>query len=260
VDDLLVSEADGVATVTLNRPERLNAFSDPMVFGLIDLLGDLGARADVGAIVITGAGRAFCAGGDVKAMAAAGPIDVEARIAALKRKHVLIARLRSIPKVVVAAVNGVAAGAGLALALACDFRVASRSARLGATYAKVGLPGDYGISFLLPQAAGRAIAQDLLFTGRIVEAEEALALGLVTSVVAADDLSRGVTELAGGFARGPRLAYGAIKQNLYAADQPTMQAALDREAHAVIEAMLSADHREAAAAFAEKRQPLFQGR
>jgi len=258
MQDLLLDESNGIATVTLNRPDRLNALSDPMIFGLIELLDRLGPRADIGAIVLTGAGRAFCAGGDVKAMAATVEIDVEARVAALKRKHAVIERLRSTPKVVVAAINGAAVGAGLALALACDFRIAASSARHGATYAKVGLPGDYGISFLLSQVVGRPTAQQLLFTGRIVEADEALRLGLVTAL--AESPLAAAIAFAAEFASGPRLAYGMMKRVLFESDRAALSAALDVEARSLIEAMLTADHREAAAAFAEKRQPVFHGR
>ncbi|HEY0917615.1 enoyl-CoA hydratase-related protein [Devosia sp.] len=260
MQDLLWTTGNGVATVTLNRPERLNAFSDSMVFGLIELLGEFERRDDTGVIVITGAGRGFCAGGDVKGMAETAVVDVDARVAALQRKHGLIRRIRSAPQVVVAAINGVAAGAGLALALACDVRIASRTARLGATYARVGLPGDYGISYLLPQAVGRPMAQQLLLSGRMVEAEEALGLGLVTTLFASEDFSAGVAEFAEGIARGPRLAYAAMKRNLCAGEQGALDAVLDCEARNLVAALLTADHREAALAFTEKRQPVFRGR
>ncbi len=260
VEDLLCVVDAGVATLTLNRPDRLNALSDPMLFGLIDRLIELGERADIGAIVLTGAGRGFCAGGDVKAMAAAGEVDFDARVAALKRKHAVITTLRSVPKIVVAMINGPAVGAGLALALACDFRIASTTAKLGATYAPVGLSGDYGISFTLAQILGRSRAQDLLFSGRVIGAEEALALGLVNQAVPADELAATTHAFVRGFVEGPRLAYGLMKQAFDAADADQLQRVLDVEAENLIRSILTADHREAAKAFTEKRKPVFEGR
>jgi 2-(1,2-epoxy-1,2-dihydrophenyl)acetyl-CoA isomerase len=260
VDDLLCTVDADVATLTLNRPDRLNALSDPMIFGLIDHLIDLGERADIGAIVLTGAGRGFCAGGDVKTMAAAGEVDFDARVAALKRKHAVITILRSIPKIVVAMINGPAVGAGLALALACDFRIASTTARLGATYASVGLSGDYGISFSLAQLVGLARAQDLLFTGRVMDAGEALQLGLVNQVVPLEDLASTTETFVRGFVEGPRLAYGRMKQAFAASDADQLQQALDIEAENLIRSILTSDHREAAEAFTQKRKPVFQGR
>ncbi|HTM76424.1 MAG TPA: enoyl-CoA hydratase-related protein, partial [Devosia sp.] len=162
-------------------------------------------------------------------------------------------------KIVVAMINGPAAGAGLALALACDVRIASTTAKLGATYAAVGLSGDYGITFTLSQIVGRPRAQSLLFSSRMLTAEAALHLGLVDEAVPPDDLAGATATLVRGFVEGPRVAYGLMKQALAAADADQLRRILDIEAENLIRAILTADHREAAKAFTEKRKPIFLG-
>src|SRR5690349_7029305 len=194
--DLLEKIEDGVATLTLNRPDRLNALSPAMVLGLREALERLATDHAVGAIVLTGAGRGFCAGGDVKAMEGAGPQTIEDRTGWWRRAHQVPLLLRSIPKVVIAAINGPVAGAGLGLALACDLRVAAASARFGTAFARIGYSGDYGGSWSLTRLVGTAKARELYFTADIIDADEAGRLGIVNKVVEDDALREETIALA----------------------------------------------------------------
>src|SRR5947207_14309214 len=190
--DLLERVEDGVAWLTLNRPDRLNAFSPEMLTALGDALRRLGNDAEVGTIVITGAGRGFCAGGDVKTMESRAVQGFEERVEGLRRMHQLPLLLRTLQKVVVAMVNGPAVGAGLGLAMACDLRIAGRSARFGTGFAGVGYSGDFGGSWSLTRLVGTAKARELYFLGDIIDAEAAHRLGLVNRV-AEDDALREAT-------------------------------------------------------------------
>ena len=259
-DDLIESHADGVVTLTLNRPERMNAFSDSMIRGLIEALPRLGADPSVGAIVLTGAGRAFCAGGDVKAMAARGAFDFEERLEDLRFRHRVITLLRNIPKVVIAMVNGAAVGAGFSLALACDLRIAGRSAWFATGFVGVGYSGDFGGTWTLTQLVGTARARELFYLGDTVDAGRAEALGIVTRVVADEELPAETTAVARRLADGPRVALGYMKRNLHAAESESLGAVLDMEALHQMRAAQTEDHREAARAFVEKRRPVFKGR
>ena len=258
--DLLETHADGIATLTLNRPERMNAFSDPMIRGLIDALPRLGADPAVGAIVLTGAGRAFCAGGDVKGMAERGAFDFEERLADLRFRHLVITLLRTVPKVVIAMVNGAAIGAGFSLALACDLRVAGRSARFATGFVGVGFSGDFGGTWTLTQLVGTARARELFFLGDMVDAARAESLGIVTRLVDDAALLAETTTLARRIADGPRVALGYMKRTLHAAESEPLQAVLDMEAMHQMRAAQTEDHREATRAFVEKRKPVFRGR
>src|SRR5947209_4244324 len=181
--DLLERSEDGIAWLTLNRPDRLNAFSPAMLDALREALQRLGTDAGVGAIVVTGAGRGFCAGGDVKTMESRAAQGFEDRVEGLRRMHQLPMLLRTIPKIVIAMVNGPAVGAGFGLALACDLRIAGRSARFGTGFAGVGYSGDFGGSWTLTRLVGTAKARELYFLGDIIDADTAASVGLVNRVV-----------------------------------------------------------------------------
>jgi len=259
-DEVLLQREGAVAVVTLNRPERMNAVHLSMMVTLADLLAELEGDDTVGAVVLTGAGRGFCAGGDVKGMAERGPRSFEGRLADLKQMHRVPTLIRSMPKVVVAAVNGPAAGAGFTLAAACDLRVAARSARFSTSFAKVGLSGDMGGSHTLPRLIGPTLARDLYLTSRSVDADEALRIGLVNEVVADEDCLPRAVARAQEIAAGPRLTYGYIKRNLLAAESEPFERLLDIEALHQQRCAETEDHAEAKRAFVEKRQPQFRGR
>lgn len=257
--DLLERIEDGVAVLTLNRPDRLNALTEPMLTGLSDALDRLGRDPAVGAIVLTGAGRGFCAGGDVKQMAAA-PQGFEERHDSLRSRHRSVLLLRTIGKVVIAAVNGPAAGAGLSLALACDLRLAGRSATFRTAFAGVGFSGDFGGTWSLTRLVGTAKARELYYLNPQLNAGEALRIGLVTQVTEDAILMDTAMTMARQIASGPRVAFAFMKRNLHAAETEPLATVLDMEAVGQAQTGLTEDHREAAAAFAEKRTPVFKGR
>ena len=261
--DLLEVVKDGVAVLTLNRPERLNAMSRPMLDALLEALPRLADDPAVGAVVLTGAGRGFCAGGDVKAMAEGqelGGDTLEEKAQALRGRMEVSRWLHELPKPTIAMVRGAAAGAGLSLAMACDLRIAGDSARFGTAFARVGYSGDFGGSFFLTQLVGTAKARELYLTADLVDAQQALALGLVNRVVPDARLEEETLALAGRIARGPRIAYRYMKRNLNAAESGTLKDLLDLEAWHHTRCGMTEDHREAARAFVEKREPVFRGR
>ena len=261
--DLLEVVKDGVAVLTLNRPERLNAMSRPMLDALLEALPRLADDPAVGAVVLAGAGRGFCAGGDVKAMAEGqelGGNTLEEKAQALRGRMEVSRWLHELPKPTIAMVRGAAAGAGLSLAMACDLRIAGDSARFGTAFARVGYSGDFGGSFFLTQLVGTAKARELYLTADLVDAQQALALGLVNRVVPDARLEEETLALAGRIARGPRIAYRYMKRNLNAAESGTLKDLLDLEAWHHTRCGMTEDHREAARAFVEKREPVFRGR
>jgi 2-(1,2-epoxy-1,2-dihydrophenyl)acetyl-CoA isomerase len=258
---LIEAIADGVATLTFNRPDRLNALSTPIMDGLLEALPRLAGEPSVGAIVLTGAGRAFCAGGDVKRMAeepdARGTDDAVARL----RARMEISRLlHEIPKPMIAMVNGAAAGAGLAMALACDLRFAGESARFVTAFAKVGFSGDFGGSYFLSKLVGTGKARELYFTAEPLDAAQALSLGIVNRVVPDAELASATMDFARKLAAGPRIALSLMKANFNAAENGSLSELLDLEAKHQTETGRTEDHREAARAFVEKRAPVFRGR
>ncbi len=258
---LLESREDGVLTLTMNRPERLNALSPNMLLALYHAVAGAAADPEVAVIVLAGAGRAFCAGGDVKAMAEGGRSEsFDERVQGLRRRMEVSRLLHEIPKPTIAMLRAAAAGAGLSLALACDLRVASDTARLTTAFAKVALSGDFGGSYFLTRLVGPAKARELYFTSPVLGAAEAQALGLVSRVVADAELEAATRALALSLARGPRVTLGYIKQNMNLAERAGLAEVMDAEALRHTRCAQTEDHREAAAAFVEKRAPVFRGR
>jgi 2-(1,2-epoxy-1,2-dihydrophenyl)acetyl-CoA isomerase len=261
--DLLENVKDGVAVLTLNRPERLNAMSRPMLDALLEALPRLAEDAAVGVIVLTGAGRGFCAGGDVKAMAEGNDLGgqtMEEKAQALRSRMEASRWLHELPKPTIAMMRGPAAGAGLSLAMACDMRIASDTVRLGTAFARVGYSGDFGGSYYLTQLVGTAKARELYFTADMLDAQQALGLGLVNRVVPDAQLEEETMALASRLARGPRVAYRYMKRNMNAAESASLKEMLDLEAWHHTRTGMTEDHREAARAFVEKREPQFKGR
>ncbi len=261
-EELLTQVEDGVAVLTMNRPEALNALTTGIMRGLSESLERLGADPDVGCIVLTGAGRAFCAGGDVKKMASGEKSlgSFEAKAADLRGRMDIVRLLHEGPKPTIAMVNGVAAGAGLGLALACDVRIAAASARMTTAFAKVGLSGDFGGTFFLNRLVGPARARELYFTAEILDAARIEALGLANRVVPDAALEAETMALARRIAAGPRVALTYMKRNAKVAEDGRLADLLDAEALHMTRCRETEDHREAATAFVEKRAPVFRGR
>jgi len=260
MNDLLESLEDGIAWLTLNRPDRLNALSPPMTQGLAEALTRLSADEAVGVIVLTGAGRGFCAGGDVKAMVERGDRTFEDRVESFRTSHQVPYLLRTISKVVIAMVNGPVAGAGLGLALACDLRIAGRAARFATGFVGVGYAGDWGGSWTLTRLVGTAKARELYLLGDVVDAATAHALGMVNWLVDDAELRAETTKIARRIADGPRVAYRYMKRNLLAAETEPFASVLDMEAVHQARCGMTEDHAEARTAFVEKRKPVFKGR
>lgn len=262
-DELLGEVRDGVAIFTLNRPHARNALSDRLTPALRAGIAACDSDPEVGAFLITGAGGAFCAGGDVKDMGASAPsggVSQPARARELmRRQRMLTGALVQSRKPSIAALPGPAAGAGLSLALACDLRVAAASAFVRTAYVRIGLPGDYGINWLLTRAVGPGRARELMLLSEDVPAERCQQLGLVNRVVPDDELFGVAFELAARLAAGPRQAIGLIKDNLDDAARLPFLAALDGEAERMVGQSGSAETREAIRAFLERRRPAFEG-
>jgi 2-(1,2-epoxy-1,2-dihydrophenyl)acetyl-CoA isomerase len=268
-DHLIAERRDGVLYLTMNRPDRLNALSDSIIGGLLEQLTRAATDNEVGAVVLTGAGRGFCAGGDIGRMrdrneasgnGGGNAMPLQQRIAGLRRSEEVSLLLHEMPKVTIAAVNGPAAGAGLSICLACDIRIASEQARLGTAFARVGFSGDFGGTYFLTQLVGPSKARELYFSGEMLNADEALKLGMLNRVVPAAALAAEVHAYAKRIAAGPRVAYAYMKANLNAALHSDARAMLDREALGQSLTGLTEDHKEAVKAFLEKREPKFQGR
>jgi enoyl-CoA hydratase/carnithine racemase len=264
-DELLCVIRDRVAIITLNRPETRNAFSDTLTPALRTMIKTCGENPDVGALLLTGAGPAFCAGGNVKGMGAHRDkkrleMSYEDKVADLQeRQRLLTGALVSVRKPTIAALPGPAVGAGLALALACDIRIAAQSAFVATGYVRVGLSGDYGIAWLLTRLVGTSRARELMFTGEKVDAARCETLGIVNRVVPDDKLQAEAFALAKSMAEGPTLALRYIKDNLDEALQFDFATARDHEAERLTRLTTTADHKEAVQAFIEKRKPVFRG-
>jgi 2-(1,2-epoxy-1,2-dihydrophenyl)acetyl-CoA isomerase len=258
--DLLETVEDGIATLTLNRPENLNALSDDIRLGLRSSLHRLGADPTIGCIILTGAGRGFCAGGDVKSMGSRSAKVFEERAAGIAQSGRVPMLMHTTPKPIIGMINGVAVGAGLSMAAACDIRIAARSARFGTGFIKIGLSGDWGGTWTLTRLVGTAKARELFFTGDMIDAEEALRIGLVNKVVDDADLLSATMTMAYRIASMPHLALGYTKKNLAAAETGDFATSLDMEAFNQARCSQMEDHREAVLAFKEKRKPVFTGR
>jgi 2-(1,2-epoxy-1,2-dihydrophenyl)acetyl-CoA isomerase len=264
-DDLLADVDDGVAVLTMNRPDRRNAMSEAMMTAMDRILGQVETDDEVGCVVLTGAGRAFCAGGDVKAMAARSAADrAQTLDAAVHRQRLTqratSGRLWQMPKPTIAAIGGPAAGAGLSLALACDLRYAIEGAVLTTAFAKVGFSGDYGGTWFLTQLVGSAKARELYYFSDRLSAADAEHLGIVNAVFPEASFDAEVRLRATRLARGPRVAYRYMKENLNRAVNGEFGECLDLEVTHHLRTGLTDDHREAARAFVERREPRFTGR
>ena len=262
-EDLQSRVENGVAILTLNRSSRMNALTKEMIAGLGGLLAGFAADPAIGCVVITGAGKAFCSGGDVQVQArTAGRSDQspEQRADSLRAGMTAAQILHDMPKPTIAMVNGVAAGAGMSLALACDIRIVAETARMTTAFAKVGLSGDYGGSYFLTRLVGPSRARELYLTAELLDSKRIDALGLASRVVPDTDLAAETMALANRFASGPAVAYRYIKRNMKVAEEGTLSDVLDSEAFGMLRTRETADHAEAAQAFVEKRAPVFKGR
>ncbi len=252
---LLTEIADGVATLTLNRPEALNALNRPLKDGLLDALRRVARDRDVRVVVLTGAGRAFCAGQDLREQGDGTSLAVELR----ERYNPLILGLRRLEKPVIAAVNGVAAGAGVSLALACDLRIAAEEASFVLAFGRIGLVPDSGLTWFLPRLVGPARAAELFFAPDPISAQEALRLGIVNRAVPGSHLMAEVGGLAARLASAAPRAMALAKRALNRSLEVDLEAALAYEASLQGIAGATADHQEGLAAFREKRSPRFRG-
>lgn len=266
-DELLAELDEGVATLTLNRPEVRNALGDTISPALRRTIAQVGEDTEVRCVVVTGAGSAFCAGGDVKGMggrqapAADAPKKPEEVVAdQTQRQQQLTGALYALGKPTLASLSGPAAGAGLAIALACDLRIAAESAFVTTGFANVGLSGDYGASYFLTQLIGTARARELFFTAERVDARRCEAMGIVNRVVPDEQLQAETTALARQLASGPTVAYALMKENLDRALREDLPTCLAHEARGTVASFQTEDHREAVRAFVEKRKPEFRGR
>ena len=251
--------ADGVATVTLDQPDALNALTVAMKVALREALERAGADQDVRAVVLTGAGRGFCVGQDLREHAAS-LADGDTSLSTVREHYnPIVTALTGLPKPVVAAVNGTAAGAGASLAFACDFRIAADSAAFLMAFARVGLGPDTGASWTLQRLVGHGRAAAMLMLAEPVSAAQALEMGLVNAVVPAADLAAAAQELAARLAAGPTLAYAGIKEALAAAATSDLTAALETEAQIQARCGATDDHRKAVDAFLAKKAPTFTG-
>ncbi len=265
--DLLATLEGGVLTLTLNRPEARNAMSGAMTTALADQLADAELNTQVRCIVLTGAGKGFCAGGDVKGMAAEsdGAVGDNTIDHAIHRQRAnqrgTAGRLYRMPKPTIAALPGAAAGAGLSLALACDLRIMARTAIMTTAFARVGFSGDYGGTFFMSQLVGSAKARQLYYLSERVSADEALALGLTNWVCEAELLQAKTQEIAADLAAGPSVAYRYMKENFArAVASGDLEDCLDLEATHHVHCGQTEDHKNATQAFVEKREPVFKGR
>jgi len=267
-EELLCRLEDRVAIITLNRPKKKNALSDHLTPALRQTLLDLETKREVGCILITGSGDAFCAGGDIGGMGGNANKDeevserptAEERVRALIHKQeTLTLRLADHAKPTIAALPGVAAGAGLCIALACDIRVACRSAFVTTAYRNIGFSGDYGGSWLLTQLVGPSKAKELFFTGRRVQSDEALALGIFNNVFEDASFENEALAMAKQIASGPPIAIAFMKEHINRAVTGDLRSNLAMEADRLIRCAATSDHKEAVKAFMEKRTPVFTG-
>jgi 2-(1,2-epoxy-1,2-dihydrophenyl)acetyl-CoA isomerase len=260
-NEIVLQDLDhGLLTITMNRPDRRNALNPDMTRALVEAARRAQDDPEVRAVLLKGAGGTFCVGGDVKSMAAGrAPLSFETKTANLRRGMEVSRILHEMPKPVVAQLDGAAAGAGLSIALSCDLRIASASVKITTAFAKVGLSGDYGGTYFLTHLLGSAKARELYLMSPVLTAQEALALGMVTKVVPDAEIDAAAREVAMSLAQGPSVTLGYIKRNINNAEHLSLEACFDGEAIHHSRAGETADHKEAAKAFVEKRKPVFQG-
>ncbi len=265
--DLIETFEGGIATLTMNRPEARNALSLDIFNGLSEALPRLAKDPAVRLVVLTGTGAAFCSGGDVKGFArraggadAAAALSFDDRVTDLRERMEVARWLHEMPKPTLAVIPGPAAGAGLSLALACDLRIASDSAKLTTAFSKIGLSGDFGGSYFLNHLVGAAKAREMYFTGEVVMGDEAVRIGLVNRVVPAAQLADAARAWSAELAALPTVAVGYMKRNLNTGLRGSLADVLDAEAIHMIRTFETSDHKGAAAAFVEKRAPTFNGR
>ena len=268
MSDLEESFDEGVLTLTMNRPEARNAMTGPMMEAIREAVPRAARDPEVRCLVLTGAGGAFCAGGDVKGFASSAggkapssePPSFEARVQSLRDSVEVSRLLHVMPKPTLAIIPGPAAGAGLSLALACDMRFALDTAKITTAFSKIGLSGDYGGSYFLPRIVGGARARELYFSADVLTGREAYELGLVTRVAGADTFGEESREYARYLASLPTIAVGYMKKNLNAAFSGSLSDVLDIESEHMVLTFATEDHKGAAVAFVNKETPAFRGR
>ncbi len=267
-EHLIETFENGVCTLTMNRPEARNAMSGPMMDALNEAVPRVALEPKVRAVVLTGAGGAFCAGGDVKGFASEtrdgkndddGP-SIEERVQGLRKGMELSRLLHEMPKPTLAVIPGAAAGAGLSLALACDLRFALDTAKITTAFSKIGASGDYGGSYFLPYLVGAAKARELYFTADIISGQQAYEMGLVNKVASADTFEAEAKAYAEYLAGLPTIAIGYMKKNLNASQHGSLSDVFDLEAMHMTRCMMTEDHKVAAKAFVNKEAPVFKGK
>jgi 2-(1,2-epoxy-1,2-dihydrophenyl)acetyl-CoA isomerase len=261
-DQVLQQLEEGLLTITLNIPERRNALNSSVAAALLEAVQRANDDRQVRAVLLKGAGGTFCVGGDVKRMAddKQPPLSFEAKSAMMSRTMQITRIIHEMNRPVVAAVEGAAAGAGLSIALACDFRVVGESAKITTAFAKIAVSGDYGGIYYLTKMLGSARARELLLHSPVLSGHEAHALGLMSRVVPDAEVGAAAREMAAALARGPTVALGYLKANINNAEETTLEAYLDAEAMYQCRCLQTADYQEATSAFVQKRAPIFVGR
>jgi 2-(1,2-epoxy-1,2-dihydrophenyl)acetyl-CoA isomerase len=258
---LLESRQGSIVTLAMNRPDRLNALNNELSTAINETLARIANDLSVHVVILTGAGRAFCAGGDLGAIGKGRERGDVAELAPILRSGMqAVLKMRTMPQPVIAAINGAAAGAGMNLALAADVRIATEDATLGQNFAKVGLFPDYGGTYFLPQLVGPSFAAEMFYTGEMIDAKTAHRLGIVNHIVPADRLEAEARTYAEKIANGPQVAIRAAKHTLFAQEEKALVAALELEVEHQLKCFHSQDCQEGIRAFLEKRAPKFQGR
>jgi len=258
---ILLEKKDGVATITLNRPEKYNAFAGRMRQEIVEVIDDVAGDREVRAVVITGAGKAFCVGGDVNEFVSGTTKALEATVSSERHAMCKAAlTINTMEKPVIASVNGVAAGGGCNLALACDIRIASEKARFGQVFVRRGVHPDWGGIYFLPRLVGYAKAAELIFSGEVVGAEEALKIGMVNKLVPHEELAQATRDFAERIAKNAPIPIAFAKRGLQNFSKWDLSQALDYESYVLEVCKQSEDFMEGFSSFLEKREPVFKGK